>query len=127
GTVAGEHDLPASFVEGGEGVEELLLGRLLPLEELHIVNEQEVGLAKAPPELMGRSVLDRADELVGELFRADECDASVGLPSEQLVSDCLHQVRLTDPGIAVDEKRIVDSGGSLSDSVRSSGSELVRL
>jgi hypothetical protein len=49
--VGGEADLPPRLVDGVEGVEELLLRALLPLEELHVVDEQQVGLAVAPPEL----------------------------------------------------------------------------
>ena len=43
--VGGEHDLRAALVEGVEGVEELLLGAGLGLEELDVVDEQDVDAA----------------------------------------------------------------------------------
>ena len=77
--VAGEDDLSAAFVERVEGVEELLLHRLLAFEEVDVVDEQEVGLAEAAAEVGGGAVLDRRDELVGELLGADERDAGFRL------------------------------------------------
>ena len=68
------------LVERVEGVEELLLHCFLALEEMHVVDEQQVGLAKAAPEIRGGSVLNRGDELVGELLGTDERDPGFGLP-----------------------------------------------
>ena len=45
--VGGEHELAAGVVERVEGVEELLLGLGLGLEELDVVDEQDVGAAVA--------------------------------------------------------------------------------
>ena len=45
--VGGEHELAAALVERVEGVEELLLGARLALEELDVVDEQDVGVAVA--------------------------------------------------------------------------------
>ena len=125
--VAGEDDLAAAFVERVEGVEELLLHRLLALEEVHVVDEEEVGFAEAAAEVGGGSVLNRGDELVGELLGADEGDAGVGLSRDDLVRDGLHEVRLAESGVAVDEERVVDLAGRLGDGVGGGGGELVRL
>ena len=43
--VGGEDELAAAFIEGVEGVEELLLGGLLALEELDVVDEEDVEVA----------------------------------------------------------------------------------
>ena len=64
--VGGEHDLPAAVVEGVEGVEELLLGLGLALEELDVVEEQHVDVAEAGLEAVGVPAAERAEELVGE-------------------------------------------------------------
>ena len=40
------------LVERVEGVEELLLRCLLSLQELHVVDEEEVGLAKSPAKVL---------------------------------------------------------------------------
>ena len=126
-TVAGEDDLPASLVERVEGVEELFLHRLLALEEVDVVHEEEVGLAKAAAEIGGRAILNCGDELVGELLGADEGDAGVGLSFEDVVPDRLHQVGLAESGVAVDEEGVVDLAGGLGDGVGGGGGELVRL
>ena len=53
GAVGGEHDLAAAVVERVEGVEELLLGLGLALEELDVVDEQHVDVAEARLEGLG--------------------------------------------------------------------------
>src|SRR5262245_3881941 len=126
-SVAGEHDLPASLVQRVEGVKELFLCRFLPLEKLHVVDEEEIGLAEAPAELLRGSILDRRDELVSELLGANEGDARVGLAVEELVRDGLHEVGFADAGVAVNEERVVDAAWRLCDGVRGCCCELVRL
>ena len=68
-----------------------------------------------------------ADELVGELLGADERDAGFRLSLDDLMGDRLHQVRLAESGVAVDEERVVDLPGRLGDGVGGGGGELVRL
>ena len=50
-----------------------------PLQEVHVVDEEEVGLAEASAEVGRGAVLNGGDELVGELLGADERDPGVGL------------------------------------------------
>ena len=50
--VAGEDELAAGLVERVEGVEELLLGLGLALQELDVVDEQDVGVAEARLEVV---------------------------------------------------------------------------
>ena len=50
-----------------------------------------------------------------------------GLRSDDLVRDGLHEVRLAESGVAVDEERVVDLAGRLGDGVGGGGGELVRL
>ena len=61
--VRGEHDLAAALVERVEGVEELLFGVLLALEELDVVDEQHVEVAvallEAPRPPLGRAARRR--------------------------------------------------------------------
>ena len=45
GAVAGDHDLRVGVVQGVEGVEELLLGLFLVLQELDVVDEEHVDVA----------------------------------------------------------------------------------
>ena len=50
-----------------------------------------------------------------------------GFRGDDLVRDGLHEVRLAESGVAVDEERVVDLAGRLGDGVRGGGGELVRL
>jgi len=123
--IAGENDLPPGFIEGVERVKELLLHRLLPLEEVNVVDEEEVRLAEPAAEIGRGAVLNRGHELVGELLGADEGDSSLWLPEQDLVRDGLHEVGLPQPGVAIDEERVVDLAWGLADGVRRGGCELV--
>ena len=67
-TVARKHDLLVTVVQGVEGVKELLLGAFLAREKLDIVDHQDIRVAVFLAELDQRSVLNRIDELVGELL-----------------------------------------------------------
>ena len=62
--VGGQHDLRAGGVQRVEGVEELLLGPDLALEELDVVDEQDVDAAVGLLEGVHPAALDRADEVV---------------------------------------------------------------
>ena len=64
--VGGEDELVAGVVEGVEGVEELLLGARLALEELNVVEEQYVELAEAALEAVGAARRQGVQELAGE-------------------------------------------------------------
>src|SRR5688572_12504191 len=125
--VAGQNDLAASLVQRVEGVEELLLRRLLPLQEVDVVDEEQVGLTKSPAKLTRGAVLNRGNELVRELLRAQVGDPASRLVVQDLVRDRLHEMCLAKPGLTVDEQGVVDLAGCLCDSVRGGGRELVRL
>ena len=67
--IGGEDELAAALIESVEGVEELLLGVLLALEELDVVDEQHVDVPVAALEALGAGRAQGADELVGEATR----------------------------------------------------------
>ena len=73
--VGRQHDLLAVLVDRVEGVEELLLGPLLVGDELDVVDEEQVDPAVAGTELVDLALLDRGDELVGELLAGRVDDA----------------------------------------------------
>ena len=64
--VGGQHELGAGLVQRVEGVEELLLGLGLALQELDVVDEQDVDAAVGGLERLHAAALERADEVVGE-------------------------------------------------------------
>ena len=125
--VARDDDLAAGFVERVERVEELVLRGFLAAEKLDVIDEQEIGLAVPAPEVVGGAALNRGDEFVGELLGADVGDASVGEARDDVVGDGLHEVRLAESGVAVQEERVVDLAGGLGDGVSGGGRELVGI
>src|SRR5690606_18127823 len=125
--VTRENDLPAGFVQRIEGVEELFLRGLLTLEEVHVVHEQQVDLPVAALELLLRAALDCRDQVVRELLGANEGDSRLRPEQLDFVSDGLHEVRLAQPRVAVNEQRVVEAPGGLRYGMRRCISQLVRL
>ena len=114
------------LVEGVEGVEELLLERLLALDELDVVDEEHVALAVPPLERAGRVVADRLDELVHERLGGDVADVEPREVLGHVVPDRLEQVGLSEAGRPDDEQRVVGPGGRLGDRERRGVGEAVR-
>ena len=56
------------IVQCVKGVEEGFLGLVFAREELNVIHQQNVDIAVLSLELRGLVVLDRIDEVVGELF-----------------------------------------------------------
>ena len=113
--VGGEHDLLVGVVEGVERVEELLLGLGLALQELDVVDQQHVDVAVAPLEAVLPVVADRVDELVGELLARDVAHAGAVVERADVVADGVEEVGLAQPGVAVDQERVVGLARRLGD------------
>ena len=77
--VGRDHDLPASRVQMVERVEELGLCLLALGEELDVVDQQDIDLAVALPEVVALTFADRLDELGDELLRGHVLHAEAGL------------------------------------------------
>jgi hypothetical protein len=97
-------------------VEELLLRLDLPLQELDVVDQQHVDVAVAALEAGGPVVADRIDEVVGELLAAHVANAGATEQAAHVVTDRVEQVGLAQPGVAVDEQRVVGLAGRFGDS-----------
>ena len=76
-------------------------GLLLALEELDVVDQEHVNVPIFIAELDGLIVLDRDDELVGELLARDVDDVRVRILAEHAMADCMHQVGFpqSDPAV----------------------------
>ena len=111
--VGREHDLLAVLVDRIEGVEELFLRPLLVGDELDVVDEQQVDAPVAGAEIVDLALLDRRDELVGELLAGGVDDALARKARQHLVADGVHQVRLAQAHAAVQEERVVGVAGPL--------------
>ena len=104
--VGGDHDLPVLVDQRVEGVEELLLGRILAADELHVVDHQHVDRAELLLEGHGVLVAQRADELVHELFGRQVDDPAARLALADVPGDGVHQVGLAEPDAAIEEQRV---------------------
>ena len=103
-SVAREDDLLAVFMDRVEGVEELLLRALLVGDELDVVDEQQVDLAVASAEVVDAALLDRGDEVVGELLAGGVDDPLAREALHDRVADRVHQVGLAQAHAAVEEQ-----------------------
>ena len=113
--VGGQDDLLAVLVDRVERVEELLLRPLLVRDELDVVDEQQVDPPVAGAELVDLALLDRGDELVGELLARRVDDALARELGDDLVADGMHQVGLAEAHAAVQEERVVGVARALRD------------
>ena len=118
GLVGGEDHLLARGVQGVEGVEELLEGRLLALEELDVVDQEDVDLAVAALEALHAAVVLVAiayagDEVGDEDLGVDVLDADPRVEGLGVVADGVQEVRLAQAGAAVDEQGVVGAGRGL--------------
>ena len=125
--VGGEHELGAGALERVEGVEELLLGADLALEELDVVDEQDVDVAVGGLERLDRAALERADELVGEGLGGGVEDGEPAAVVAHVVGDRVQEVGLAEPGRAADEQRVVGEPGHLGDGERGGVGEPVAV
>ena len=113
--VGRQHDLLAVLVDRVERVEELFLGPLLVGDELDVVDEEEVDPPVAGTELVDLALLDRGDELVGELLARRVDDPLARELGDDLVADRVHQVGLAEAHPAVQEERVVGVARALGD------------
>ena len=105
--VARDHDLLVVVVQRIEGVEERFLRRVLALQELDVVDEQDVDLAVARLKDAGPVVRDRVDEVVRELLARDVPHANARVEALGVVPDRVQEVGLAEPGLPVDEQGVV--------------------
>src|SRR5262245_6340811 len=98
-----------------ERMKEFLLRPLLASEKLNVVDQKKVGLAITLSEFDQIAVLDRIDELVDEQLTRDVDNLHVLLFCPDELSDCLHQMGLSEADAAVNEQRIVRARRCLCD------------
>ena len=99
-------------------MEELLEGRLLALEELDVVDQEDVDLAVAALETLHTAVVlvpvaHAGDEVGDEDLGVDVLDADPRVEGLGVVADGVQEVRLAQAGAAVDEQGVVGTGRGL--------------
>ena len=107
GTVGGQHDLAAGFVQVVEGMEKFLLGLLLAGDELHVIHQQQVRLAVFFPHFGRFALPDGVHQLVRQVIALDVSDFRVGVVFPDDIGDGVDQVGLSQAGVAVNEQGVV--------------------
>ena len=101
------------FIEIIEGMEELLLGGLLAGDKLDIVHQEEVGIAVFVAEFRVFALLERLNQLVGELIALDVDYVVVRVAVVDLPGDGVEEVGFAKAAGAVDEKGVIGLGGTV--------------
>jgi hypothetical protein len=102
-------------VERVEGVEELLQRLLAALQELDVVDHEHVDASVTPLERVADTRADRVDEFVEKRLTRHVSHLVAAVVLVDVVADGLEQVGLAEPGVAVDEQRVVGEPGSFGD------------
>ena len=119
------------IVQGVESVEKGLLGLVFTLQELNIVDEQNIDVAVGGLEVNGSVVLNRVNEVVGELFRRYVAHLDARVKVQGVVANGVQEVSLTQTWVSIDKQRVVGlsrsfgnrKGGGVGKAVRASGHE----
>src|SRR5258706_11981573 len=115
GTIAGQHDLLVSFMQGIEGMKELFLDTFLAGQELDIVDQEHVGLAVFFAKTDQLVVLNAVDIFVSEFLRREIGDAGAFSIATHVLANGMQQMGLTETDATVKKQRIVGLSGSLGD------------
>ena len=94
--IAGHHHGALGQVQGVEGVQELLLGGQFLGQEMHVVDEQGVGLAELLAKAGQFAVPHRLHEAIGEVLGRQPEDAFLGLAAAQVTINAFEQVGFAD-------------------------------
>ena len=92
-------------------MEKFFLGALFALEELNIVDQEHVDLAVEAAELIEGVLADGFEELVGKFLAGEINDVGVGVVCPDGVGHGVHEVRLSETGVAVEEEGVVGLAG----------------
>ena len=123
--VAREHDLLAGGEQRVEGVDELLLGARLALEDLDVVDQEGIEPAIALLEPLGPLRAKRGDELAREPLGGRVVNGQLRVVVAVVARDRAQQVGLAEAGRPVEEERVVRLAGQLGHGERGGVGEAV--
>ena len=109
------------------GVEQLLLQRILVLDELDVVDEQDIALSIVSLQCQLSLEANRLHEVVEEGLRGHIEDSARRTGLHHPVADGVEQVGLAKPRSAIDEQRVVGATRRLSNRLGSGERHPVRL
>ena len=92
-------------------MEELLLRLLLAGDELDIVHQQKIGAAVFGAQLLAAADLNGVDEVVCEIVALNVYDLCLRVLRVDGAADSQKKMRLAEPGVAVNEKRVIKLAG----------------
>ena len=92
-------------------MEELLLRLLLAGDELDIVHQEKIGAAVFGAQILAAADLDGVDEIVREIVALDVYDLRLRIFRVDRTADGEKKVRFAEPGVAVNEKRVIELAG----------------
>ena len=124
--VAGHDDLLPGFVEGIEGMKELLLDTLFAGQKLNVINQQGLHPAVFIPEFGQLVFLKGCDELIGEALAGHVGDSPAGLLCcIDFMSDGMEQVSFPEANASEQKQWIEGLTRVMGDSSRSAVGKLV--
>jgi hypothetical protein len=89
------------------GVEELRLCSFFAGHELNVIHQQNVNAPVPFPEIENPVIADGVDHLVHEPFGRDVSQFQAAIMLQHVLTDGMHQVRLSETNTSVNEQRVV--------------------
>ena len=122
------HDhLAAVLDQRVEGVEELLLRRILAADELNVVDHQHVDGPELLLEGHGVAESQRLHEAVHKLLGRQIDDVAARVLLADMPGDGMHQMRLAEPDAAIEKQRVEGDGCRFCRAARHGERQFVRL
>ena len=104
-------------VQGVEGVKKLFLGAFLLFEEVDVVHQKQVDVAKAAAEVSSGPRLDRTHQLVHKALGGHVRDRGLGPALDGRVPNRVHEMGLAEAYASVNEQWVVNATRPLGHSV----------
>ncbi len=125
--VTRQHNLPLTFEQCIERMEEFLLRPVFPREELYVVDQQCIEGPVCAFELSDGVVPQPEHHVADEALRMHIGHLRTPIARLDQVADRVHQVRFAEADTTVDEQRVVGAPGILCDLNRRGPGQLVAL
>src|SRR5262245_42760519 len=119
GAIAADDDLLLGVVERIERMKKLGLCAFLARNELNIVDQQDINGSVSLTKIDDPIVPDGIDHLVHEALGRDVCELETSIVLQNVLANCVHQMRFAETDTAVDEQWVVGARGGFGDGAAS--------